>query len=174
MYVLGQLRDIYGASVLLVRKTLPGSARLRHCPLPHRDLRAAVTVQGKRRRQSLFPQPVLCGLQPIGGAVERQPLPARFFLPAAGASTSCFRWPRSDGSCHCGCGRLLVVPLSRRAEGGAFSSSVRFSCAWFRRAPVSHSRRYGQGVTVRRSADRRAASLRGTGGSRGALGARPG
>ena len=47
VYFLGQLGDLYGASVL-VRKTLPRSARLRHCPLPpHRDRRAPETVQGK-------------------------------------------------------------------------------------------------------------------------------
>lgn len=110
VHVLGHLGDIYGASALLVRKTLRKVQGLKHCPLPHRDRRAPVTAR-KRRRQSVFAHLALGGLQPIGDAVERQPLPARFFLPAAGASTSCFRWPRSDGSCHCMRFASLAVPF---------------------------------------------------------------
>ncbi|EPY84920.1 hypothetical protein CB1_000434027 [Camelus ferus] len=88
----------------------PVSWRFRGCagktrPMPH-----------------LSARPALCGLQSIEGAVDRQQLPARFFLPlVAGASTSCFRWPRSDGRCYCGCCRFLVLLLARRSESSVVS-----------------------------------------------------
>lgn len=105
--------------------------------------------------QPFSARPALCGLQPSGGAVEPERLPGSRFLPlAAGANTSCFRWPRSGGRCHCGCCRLLVLLLARRVEGSAASYVVRYLCAWSRRAPLSRGRRHGPGVSVRRRGGR--------------------
>lgn len=169
VHVLGHLGGYYGASALLVRKTLPGYARLKHCPLPHRDRRAPVTAR-KRAETIGFRASGAGRLQPIGDACGADNHFRPDFSSYAGYSTSCFRWPRSDGSCHCGCSRLLVVLLSPACRGRCYSPNLSgSSCAWFRRAPVSPQQAVWAGVTVRRSADRRAA-LGATGGSRGGLG----
>lgn len=95
----------YGASVTLAGKTLLGPARVRHRLVTNTPTRPASLGSAAKIPLRLFfffppARLMLCSLQPRGGAVRRQALPAHLFRPAAGASTSCFRWPRSDG-CHC-------------------------------------------------------------------------
>lgn len=72
-------------------------------------------------------QPVSRGLQPVGGAVGKQLLPSASAFFRAGASTSCFRWPYSDGR-PCRSSVQCVGPvLARHREGLAPPSFVLLS-----------------------------------------------
>lgn len=66
-----------------------------------------------------------------------------------GSSTSCFRWPLSDGCSRYICCCPLRLYRVRRAEGSAAFSFVRISCASSRRALLSRGWQHGPGVTVR-------------------------